>query len=250
MDDRILIVPAMWAPGMGTVERWPSIRALLAELRAFLPVDVYQWSSLRGLDREVGWRANADHFANAIRGCHHILVLDSGGAESLLWAISRAPEQPRSLIMVGFLASPEKLEATGQHSVAGAMSVNRQVAVTNSAQILRLLMQGADEQYLAEQTRLMERDIDQARLAALMTPGDPGSQSQFTLTQPSLHLAMALPIAGAEDSIEIYRTLVPGTRTDRLESWPLKLHEEESGKELAGKVVPFLREVISQRSAE
>jgi hypothetical protein len=250
MDDRILIVPAMWAPGMETVERWPAVRALLSELRAFLPVDLYQWASLRGVDREGSWRASADHFAASIRSCHHILVLDSGGAESLLWAIARAPEQARSLIMVGFLASPEKLEATGQHSLAGAMAVNRQVAVTNAPQILRLLMQGADEQYLSEQIKMVERDVDPAKLAALMTPGDPGSQSQFTLTQPSLHLQMALTIAGAEESAEIYRTLVPGTRTDRLESWPLKLHEEESGKELAGKVVPFLKEVIAERSAE
>jgi hypothetical protein len=152
--------------------------------------------------------------------------------------------------MVGFLASPEKLEAIGQHALAGAMTVNRQVATTNAAQILRLLMQGADEQYLSDQIKLLERDVDHVKLAQLMTPGDPGSQGEFTLSQPSLHLQMALPIAGHEESIEIYRTLVPGTSTDRLESWPLRLHEEESGKELAGKVVPFLRDVISQRSAE
>ena len=136
------------------------------------------------------------------------------------------------------------------HSLAGAMTVNRRFAMSSGPQILRLVMQGADEQYLAEEMKRVERDVDPVKLEAMFVPGDPASLQEFTLSQPSLYLEMALEIAGADESAQIFKMFVPGARVDRLECWPLKLHEDEGGRELAGKIVPFIEEVIARRSGD
>ena len=56
MDDRILLVPPVWAPDPRIFESWAAPRVLLTKLEGILPVDILRWYTLKGEKRTgAGW---------------------------------------------------------------------------------------------------------------------------------------------------------------------------------------------------
>ena len=72
--DRILLIPAVWAPDPSVFEKWPALRALMQRLRAFLPVDILLWPSLKGQAREdSAVKSHEQAIRRQVRAVHHVL---------------------------------------------------------------------------------------------------------------------------------------------------------------------------------
>ena len=66
---------------------------------------------------------------------------------------------------------------------------------------------------------------------------------------PVLYLRMLrFPGADSEETDEIMRQLVPQAEIDSLEKWGNRIHVEEGGRELGGKVVAFVERVMASNS--
>ena len=56
---------------------------------------------------------------------------------------------------------------------------------------------------------------------------------------------LRFPGADSQEADEIMRELVPSAEIDSLEKWGNRLHTEEGGHELAGKVISFVERVTA-----
>jgi hypothetical protein len=208
-----------------------------------MPVDFLIWSALAGepllaatLEEDVVRRLQ-----DQIQPYHHIVDIGVG-LDLLFDVLAESRRPPRSLVTVGYLPLPATARALGKESLAAALGLTFDIA-RGGQQNLHAVMQDADEDYVLEQARLLEQDVDPSRF---FPPRRPGAVTA-TVDVPALHLSLPLPVVGFEDAAEIYRHFVPHAQFDELKIWPLRLHEEEGGHELESKVIPFIKEVIAAR---
>jgi hypothetical protein len=252
-DDRILLVPVFFASAPRVFEKWPAVRVLLARLRGFLPVDIHLWPSAEGSPRtgaSEGFDAILARLRGSIKPNHHVVDLGTGG-EFLLTVLARQPA--RSLVVAGYQPMPATVELTGDSTLANAMRFIGQARRTNLGErtnpepLVRMTMQGLDEKQIAEVVRDIEEHVDLSR-----GPGSELMTGTSLLTDevvdlPALHLLLPVPLPGIERTFEFFKKHVPRARTEPLEVWPLRVHEEEGGHELADKVIPFIQSVIAER---
>jgi hypothetical protein len=91
VNDRILLVPPIWAPDPAVVQKWPALHALLLKLPAFLPVDFFLWPTLRGQEvLGTGVECLLNAFRRQLRPEHHVLAQGSFG-EVLLEVLAMQP---------------------------------------------------------------------------------------------------------------------------------------------------------------
>jgi hypothetical protein len=247
VDDRILLIPTTWAPDAQVWETWPSLQVLLGRLKSFLPVDLYRWPTLRGEQPAEGNAAEASlaTLKGAMKPYHHVVNLSFTG-----WALARALEEarPRSIVFAGLMPSPRAVRAVGGPELEGAVNIVFAVS-KNPGQMLRITMQGAPEEQVVEETRRLESTLDRSVLEEII---DVTSQADYaglpSYTVPTLYLATQVAVPGAEYAQEILKSWLTDVREDVLYEWPLRLHEETGGRELADKVIPFIQEVITART--
>jgi phosphotransferase system HPr-like phosphotransfer protein len=130
-------------------------------------VDIFRWPWLRGQEpsgsdpEQVVERLEA-----AIRPQHHLVDLGTG-SELLLIALGRRPA--RSLSVAGFFASAATLKTAGEHGLAAAVLAVTALSVT-PAQIVRIAMQGADEDETREAVASVEASVDTELFAERHSP--------------------------------------------------------------------------------
>lgn len=243
-DDRILLVPAGFAPGLETMDILPTFRALRRRLAEFMPVDVYRFPWLHGEEAcEGSPEGVASRIAEGIRAEHHVLDLGTG-AEILLLALTRRPS--RSLVVAGFFSSEATVRGAGQPSVAAAVAAMSALSV-NPAQIMPLVMAGADEDLVQRVLASVDASINKALFAEVIRRfHETDFNGALRLTIPALCLEIAFPVPGADRLLDVFRDHVPGAASDVLHEWPMRLHEEAAGHELADKVIPFIEGVIAR----
>jgi hypothetical protein len=247
VDDRILLIPTTWAPDPGVWNGWPSLQVLLARLRSFLPVDIFAWPTLRG--QEVAGNAAEAAVAalnDSLTPQHHIVNLSFTG-----WALARVLQgtEPRSIVFVGLMPSPRAIHDVGGPELEGAVNIVFAVS-KNPGQMLRITMQGAGEERIIEETRRLESTLDRSTLEAIIDETAGAHYAGIApVSVPALYLQTAVEVPGAEYAPPILRSWLPHLREDVLREWGLRLHEEGGGQELAGKVIPFIEEVIAARGA-
>jgi class 3 adenylate cyclase len=255
MDDTILLIYAPWAPNPETPERWPSVRVLVRELRHLLPIEHFVWDTRANNNRYAEMTPWPEQLRDQVRPHHHIVDVSGVVGEETLQVVSESVEPPRSITVAGFFVGPRTARALGMETLAEGMEATEGLMATAGAQLLAMSMQGADEDYVAAETRLVMKDLDLERYRAQWTRpaqetrGIDFSKVPVRVDIPVLLLSSPMAISGADEQAEIYRRFVPGARVEQLHSWPLRLHEEEGGRELAAKVLSFIREVTAGRAA-
>ncbi|HEX5914930.1 MAG TPA: hypothetical protein VFY54_17565, partial [Rubrobacter sp.] len=70
---------------------------------------------------------------------------------------------------------------------------------------------------------------------------------RWVIDIPALYLASAAPLPGGEGMEKAFRTFFPRARSDELNLWGVKMHEEAAGHEFADKVIAFIETVIAGR---
>jgi class 3 adenylate cyclase len=248
VDDRILLIPPLYAPDWNVIETWPAGHAFSLRLKAFLPLDILLWPTLKGQrcegDTPTEWVLNA--LRRQIRPEHHVLAIVSG--EALLMALGEHPA--RSLIISGFFPSPTALAARGENTLAGAM-VGVQAILSNPLQLMRAVMAGADEDVVERAAHEVALSLDRPVLENVQAD-EPlrNPQTAATLSLPTLYLRLPTPTPGMEERFAFFRSYIPDARHDELHEWGLHMHQEEGGHELANKVISFIEEAIASRTPE
>ena len=245
MDDRILLIPPGFAPDPGSIDELASIRVLSQRLSELMPVDLYRWPWLRGQERcssdphEVAVRLEQE-----IRPEHHVVDLGTG-TELLLLALSRRPA--RSLCVAGFFASVATLKAAGEPELAAAVAAITALSV-NPAQIIPVVMQGADEQQSAAAAARVEGTLDKVLFAEVIQRYHCIEfREPAEIRVPALYLHISFPVPGSDRFFPLFRRWVPAARRADLIEWPTRVHLEQGGQELADKVIPFIQGVMDGR---
>jgi hypothetical protein len=119
--------------------------------------------------------------------------------------------------------------------------------------LVQLQAEGAPEDFIQTARGQIDRELDRAHLRAYMERARDTdfSRQRFEVPFPVLYLRMLrFPGADSEDGDEIMRQLVPQAESDSLEKWGNRLHVEEGGRELGGRVVAFVERVMASDSRE
>jgi hypothetical protein len=246
MDDRLLLVPPIWAPDPEVVGSWPAIRTFTDRLRDFLPVDFLRHPTLKGEERTGrGWKIVLGGYARAMTREHHVVIL-AAADEVALNAMAAQP--PQSLSVFSFFPSPMTLAAIGQHELATVMELSFEGG-KHPAQAIRAFMQGADDLFIRETVSSLMPTLDSAVLAEVI---DDAQRTDFRpigpIEIPALYIVRVSSL-DARVFFELFQSYVPLARYDECQVWGTSLHEEAGGHELADKVIPFIEEVIAARGA-
>jgi hypothetical protein len=250
VDDRILFVPPSWSPDPAVLEMFAAFQALLARLRAFLPVDIFIWpwlktQKLTGTGTECLFNAIRDQ----VRPHHHVLQAPSGYGEAFLEVL--AERQPRSLVVFGFNPSLRTVALLTGGATPPGLQAFWEVSLRDATQLLRLVMAGADEADIQRIAQARDRSYDRELALAV------GSEFEIrepaavqTLDVPALYLSATEILSTSKDErFAVFRRYVPGARHEELKESAPRWYEEAGGHELANKVIPFIQEVIAQREA-
>jgi hypothetical protein len=163
VDDRILFVPPSWSPDPAVLEMFAAFQALLARLRAFLPVDIFIWPWLKtqkvtGTGTECLFNAIRDQ----VRPHHHVLQAPSGYGEAFLEVL--AERQPRSLVVFGFNPSLRTVALLTGGATPPGLQAFWEVSLRDATQLLRLVMAGADEADIQRIAQARDRSYDRSSL--------------------------------------------------------------------------------------
>jgi hypothetical protein len=247
VDDRILLVPPYWAPDPAVYNNWPMVRTAVVQLQSFLPVDHFRWPSLPGeLSEGDPQDCVLEAFHRQLQSWHHVLCLLA--SELVLCAVSEKPV--RSLIAAAFIPSPATAARSDDDVLAAALTAQNVIS-SKLSQVVPMLMQGAGEtevdRVIAELRRTSDyKFVGRLRDAVVSHPRLP----ERPIDIPALYLSPAVLVNPGEEPIfAIFRSYAPGARRDELVDWGRRLHDEAGGLELAGKVIPFIQDVIAQREA-
>jgi hypothetical protein len=247
MDDRVMLIQPAFAPDHRFFQLWPALRILHQRLSDLWPVDLFRWPCLKG-EKVVGGPAECQVTAlNAqVTDQHHVVDLGTGGTP-LLIAMTQNPG--RSLVSAGNWPSPGTIAARGDAEQAKALGATFTIG-SNPAQIIPAIMQGADPPTIERSIALALESCDRTVLEHMW--GKEYQDTDFTglasVTIPSLYIAIPVMIAGSEKLFDVYQSFAPNAVRDEVSEWGIHVHEEAGGHELAGKVIPFIEEVIAHRA--
>jgi hypothetical protein len=245
-DDRILIIPPLWAPDWHHPPAGGA-RALLSELTAFLPVDVFEQPTLKGGKRNVDDVAGLiEAMKSDIKPEHHVVEVGGTPGEPVLLAVGQS--QARSVVICGFYPSPKTLARRGDEDLARAVQAMYAVITQNPGQAISIVMQDSDESIREASLRRLEETVDRRILRSL---GDELIEAQFVaqgqVTIPALYLGLQHFIPANAGMIDLFREYAPAGRYEELKKWGPHSHLEAAGYELAGKVISFIEEVTAER---
>ncbi|MEX2237712.1 MAG: hypothetical protein WEB00_09280 [Dehalococcoidia bacterium] len=241
-DDRILLLAPVFASDPAMVDIWPAYRALVDELSAFLPVDLFHGWMAAPTRRSVEDAISL--LVEAITPEHHVVALGTA-AQLLLGALSR--RLARSLATAGSLSSAATLEAAGEADLGAAMRAVASLAFT-PAQMIPVVMEGAGRRQIDEVIATAEASSNKSLLAEVLERFHETDFSGRTpVTIPALYLDISFPIPGADRLFELFKESVVNAQRDELLIWPMRMHEAAGGHELAGKIIPFIQSVIAER---
>ena len=247
MDDRILLIPPVWAPDIHASSEAASVRVLLERLESFLPLDIFSGPSLKGskrLGQGVDWLIGC--LREQVRPEHHILDM-STQTEALLVVLSSQPA--RSLTMPGFYASPATAKAAGGEALAAGMSGAHAVVMQGPGQAFPVLMEGADPRQVHSIVSALEGVMDrQAHIEVTADFIETDFLGKASVDIPILCLEPATNVPSAP--ADLLRHFASDVREGRLQEWGTRLQDEEGGHELADKLIPFARQVIAEREAK
>jgi hypothetical protein len=110
-------------------------------------------------------------------------------------------------------------------------------------------MQGASEPEMRAAVDRIDEALDRKQLALMM---ESMKQTNFLpeahtkLSCPALFIKLPLTVPGADEALDVYRLFAPRAVSDEVFEFPLHMHEEEGGHEVASKVIPFIKRVIAE----
>ncbi|HEX5914931.1 MAG TPA: hypothetical protein VFY54_17570 [Rubrobacter sp.] len=248
-DDRILVIPPLWAPDWRTSRPGGAVATLLSELEAFLPLDIFEQPTLKGARHKAHDVAGLiEAMKSDIRPMHHVVEVGGGPGEPVLVAV--AESEARSVVICGFYPSPRTLARRGDQELAQAVHAMYLTLVNNPGQALSIVMQDADDSIREAALQRIEETVDRQALRRL---GEDLANAQFSaegqVTVPALYLGLSHFIPANSGQIDLFREYAPGARYDELGKWGPFGHLEAAGYEFAGKVIPFIKEVIAEREA-
>jgi hypothetical protein len=246
VDDRVLLVPPVFAPDPDVLRSWASPGILISRLNDRWPVDFVRWPTIKGTATSTGGSLEA--LVQAVRAVitpqHHVVDISFGGG-SLTLGLWECP--PRSLSVAGFVGTLASLRAAGHPELADATQISQSI-ITVPGQFLPFIMQGATPQEIEAAERQLDATLDKEALAEVFEAvADVVFAELVTLDVPAVFFVLPTPFPGGEVEYEIYQTLVPGVKRDELSIWPGEIHRVEGGNELADKVIPFIEGVIAAR---
>lgn len=246
-DDRILFAPPVWAPDPDVLARWPAVRAFLQRVQEHWPVDVVRWPTIKGEPQQdptgAGmWAA----VARVLRPEHHVVFYSM--AEAVLDQLHRKP--PRSVTATSFVASRGTMLAAGGSLAASTVQMMVEASL-RPAQLLPSLFQGADPALIESILKQVEETTKDRHIlewiARRRLAEEEDHSGRWVFDIPALYLASAAPLPGREGMEKAFRTFFPRARSQELELWGVKMHEDAAGEEFAGKVIAFVQEVIAER---
>ena len=245
--DRILLIPAIWAPDPLAVKKWPGVQALIERLRACLPLDIFAWPTLRGEPHQEGAMAGVrDAFRRQVRPVHHVVDL-SALPELFFWAMGGP--SVRSHVVAGFLPTHAISHEAADPGLITALNAVRQILM-RPTQIVPVTMQGAAEADIEGAIAEITPTFDSGFLDRIYEEDSAMAAVSITPSRvPTLYLFQAFGLPGEEDFFEIFRRYAPNAEEDAggFRDWPIHLHQQASGHELADKAIPFIQRVIAER---
>jgi hypothetical protein len=248
VDDRILFIPAPFAPDPAVLTEWPALRALFQRLNAFLPLDVALLPTLLSQPHtgDDPFASVADAVRRQLRPEHHVLTIGS----PLGPVLQVLGEQPaRSHVAVGFVPTAALMQASSDRLLASAFDAIRATS-RNVSQLVQLAMQGAQadeiERVIGDVKQTLDLDYYHALVAAEWSSELRIAPSSI----PTLYLSYQVALPGGEELLAIFRRYAPAAVDGgALREWGRRIHEEAGGHELADKAIPFIQEVIAQRQS-
>jgi hypothetical protein len=123
-------------------------------------------------------------------------------------------------------------------AVADAFDASRLSADT-TYNFIRVFTQWASDTFQRMVADACDAEIDWKWYRDVITVHNPQDfdLSGLTFDVPALYLRSRVDFLGTEEAM---RRLFPNLEVDRIDQWPVRLHEEEAGVELVSKVIPFI----------
>jgi hypothetical protein len=242
VTERVLFVPGMISAG--AARTLPQTQSLIKGLESVFEVEVAHLPGVGGPPTEPTWQAVAAWLADQMQVSRHIVC--SGFASALvLVAASRAPAQPRSLSMGGFLAPPATLRSLEMPELADAARVafEMNAVPAGSFEMTRMVNPDREVPELERLSKIVNEDIDWPFYANLMQ-----SYQELDLTVDKPRLACPVRFAnfkvgmpGFDDMREVVVGLIPQVEVVEMDRWV--------GADAAARIVEFIRRVTAAEAA-
>jgi hypothetical protein len=244
--DRILLIPVIWAPDPTAMKNWTGVQALMERLRACLPLDIFAWPTLRGEQHVAGALDSVrDAMRRQVRPVHHVLDC-STLPEYFFWAMGDPPV--RSHVVAGFMPMRGISHEAGDPLLVTALEAVRTM-LSSPSRIVHLTMQGAGEAEIKGAIAQMMPTYDSDLFRRIFEEESEMTAVSITPSRaPTLYLFQPFGLPGEEDFFEIFERYAPNAEEGgSLHEWPVHLHQQASGHELADKALPFIQRVIAER---
>jgi hypothetical protein len=167
----------------------------------------------------------------------HVLTMDATVEPFLFFTQG---EGVKSLVTAGSVFTSANRWALGMpHTATGEAYDGTRVGFDTTYHVLRLYTRGASDDFQRELAAYIDPLIDWDRFRDTVSLHNPEAYllGELKLDVPTLYLRSNFDFLGTEDAM---RRLFTNLEVDRLHDWPVHLHEEKAGIELASKVIPFI----------
>jgi pimeloyl-ACP methyl ester carboxylesterase len=237
--ERVVLVTPV-AASAAVCEGVPAIAAAISDFRSQFEVELLLSPLVKG-----GTPAGTyEEFAAALRSKltpgWHIVAMGFGGTLALSAANGR--HDVATLVVSDLLVSPATFRALGMVAAAHARQAMQTLGAGGGyIRLIAGFLEGAPEDTARRLLALVERDLDQQRVARW----DPILREINLLDMASRLTVPTLFLAPQEDTVnvgtrEVVLRLVPNAEVGELESWPHRVHERETGHEFAQKAIAFI----------
>ena len=237
----------IWTISRRVCREFGGVATFLKELEASFDVEVVESFALKG-NKLVNptWQAVADRLAGLLPTDSHIVSM-GGSVAPLMMALSRHDLRPRSIVAAGMWVPAGTLRAAGYSELADIAVAT--TAFPSSYPYVRTVTEGLAEAKQTRLAKLIDSEVEHSNadsvsesFAAMNLLEEIGGK----ITAPVLYLNSPLNVAGFAEMEDVFKKLVPDAEVGQLERWPTKLHEEQTGLDLASRVIPFVERVEAQ----
>jgi hypothetical protein len=225
------------------IHRLPGLQRAADELNAHFDVafDDPSWviGSATAEDTDRG-----QTLRDAVAG-RHVLTMDATLEPFLFFTHCEAV---KSLVAAGSVFTSANRWALGMpHSATGEAFDGTRVGFDTTYSVLRLYTRGASEDFQRELAAYVDPLIDWGLFRDTVSLHNPESYllGRLQVDVPTLYLRTKFDFLGTEDAM---RRLFTNLEVDRLHDWPVHLHQEKAGIELASKVIPFIEKHANRQA--
>ena len=243
MRERVVFVPMgyLFAATRG-IRSIPAISAFLDEVEAHFDVDIPITPEPDGATVEIPQApppgARPLTIRDSLAGGAHLVTMGLHVPECLIALDGR--DEAGSFVALGFQPTPATLRSAGMEAVAAALDRFTAGADRSCYGITRLLYQGLDETALRAIVDDLDRNIDQERrrvYTAWLSNLD-HLRERPRIDVPTLYLHSPMDLGGVKD---LFLRIVPHAEVGKLESFPTRMQDTESGREAAQQVIEFIQ---------